>query len=163
MQWRWFCSVIKTLQLQDDCKQFVSATRSHVITAHKISTQATLTEVPSVYVKSKGIDTVSNTCSTQRKSILYGTESSDVLQKSLTLSFAHYIWRGPLKTEFSSYGLAILDVRQLVLTPSEYKYVKLLPLTFARSVKSAVRLRTQRVFYFVLQYPTTSKPSVLRY
>jgi hypothetical protein len=50
--------------LQDDCKQFVSPTRSHVITLQKISTQEPLTEVPSVYVKSKDNDTVSNTCST---------------------------------------------------------------------------------------------------
>ena len=66
--------------LQDECKQSVSPTCSHVITLQKISTQETLTEVPSVYVKSKDNDTVSNTCSTQRKSILYGTESSDVLR-----------------------------------------------------------------------------------
>lgn len=57
--------------LQDDCKQFVSPTRSHVITLQKISTQETLTEVPSVYVKSKDNDTLKHLQYTEEVDLIW--------------------------------------------------------------------------------------------
>ena len=81
MQWSWFCSAIKTLHTTRSLTaNNLFPPRAAMLLHYRKYRHKTLREVPSVYVKSKDNDTVSNTCSTQRKSILYGNESSDVLR-----------------------------------------------------------------------------------
>jgi len=160
MQWRWFWSAIKTLRttrwLQTIC--FPHAQPCYYITEN-IDTR----DINRSYFRLREVEGQWHCL----KHLQY-TEEVDLIwhwvlrciTKSLTLAFPLYIQFSPLKTQFSSYGLAILDARKVVLTPSEYIYGKLL-LTRWRALWDSGHNEYSTLYCNIQQLPTRSAETLV--